>query len=177
MNDEMNNENTENTQSNEQDHATETVQETALSICQKERDDLKNRVLHLTADFDNYKRRMNKEKTLWMTTAQASIFGELLSVVDDFDRAFSEYEKIADKDGHKEWIVGFELIYKALQKMLENHRVKAMTDYNEFNPEIHEALMQVETTKVPSGHIVEVLQKGYYFKDEVLRPAKVSVAK
>ena len=139
-----------------------------LKECQIQMSEWKDRFLRTAADFENFKKRNEKEKTIWITSAQSSLLQDLIGIVDDFDRAFSSP---AHNNG------GFELIYKSLQKLLEKYGVQEMKPTGHFDPMMQEAIMQVESPDHAAGDIVNVLQKGYLFKGEVLRPAKVSVAK
>jgi len=143
--------------------------------CENELKQTKEVLLRLTADFENYKRRVNKEKVNWIQDAQAEIVQELLPIIDDFDRAMSEYKKKDQVEDLKNWIIGFELIHKAFQKFLEKNNIKEISNLN-FDPEYHEAIAQIDSEK-ESGTIIEVVQKGYLYGDKVLRPAKVIVAK
>jgi molecular chaperone GrpE len=145
--------------------------EQQLKECHAQKDEWKDRFLRTAADFENFKKRSEKERMLWMSTAQSAVLQDLLTIVDDFDRAFAQP---ADASNAR---AGFELIYKALQKMLEKYGVTEIKDASHFDPAKHEAIMQVEAANKQSGDIIQVLQKGYLFKGEVLRPAKVSVAK
>lgn len=152
-----------------------------LELCEGELKQIKDSFLRLNADFDNYKKRVAKEKSEWITSCQSDILLDLLPIVDDFDRAFSEYNK---SQNNKEqdikgspWIAGFELIHKALYKFLDKYGVKEIKDNINFDPEYHEAIAQVESPAFKPGQIVEVVQKGFMIKDRVLQPAKVIVAK
>lgn len=142
-----------------------------LKECQEQKDNWKDQCLRTAADFENYKKRADKERALWATAAQSAVLSDLIAIVDDFDRAFASLGQKNESNA------GFELIYKALQKLLEKYGVQEMKEVATFNPEKHEAINQVESADHKSGDIVQVLQKGYTFKNEVLRPAKVSVAK
>lgn len=144
--------------------------EQQLAACHTQKDEWKDRCLRTAAEFENYKRRSEKERVSWITNSQAGVLGDLLEVVDDFERA------MAAKDEHAT-APGFELIYKSFQKLLHKYGVQEITETTEFDPTLHEAIMQVESADHQSGQIVQVLQKGYRFKDQILRPAKVSVAK
>jgi molecular chaperone GrpE len=141
-----------------------------LNECLNQKDEWKDRCLRTAADFENYKKRAEKERSVWVTSAQSSIFSDLLSIVDDFDRAFAQ----AKED---QSIVGFALIHKEFHKFLDKHGISEIKDATQFDPNLHEAIMNVESADHQSGTIVQVLQKGYMFKGQVLRPAKVSVAK
>ncbi|BDC34669.1 hypothetical protein Noda2021_06270 [Candidatus Dependentiae bacterium Noda2021] len=153
-----------------------TASEQALTQCQQELEDWKGRALRLSADFDNYQRRNEKEKASWMHIAQSNVFTDLLSIIDDFDRAVDQLSKNAHHE-IKAQLDGFVLIQKNLYKVLEKYGVKEITQMTTFDPEIHEGLVQVDSPDHESGAIVGVLQKGFTFKNSVLRPAKVSVAK
>jgi molecular chaperone GrpE len=148
----------------------------ALAQCQTELDEWKGRALRVAADFDNYQKRIEKEKTSWMQIAQSNVFVDLLSIVDDFERALQQTRKEHANDAHH-LRAGLELIQKNLQKMLEKYGVKEIDQIHTFDPELHEGLVQVESPDHQPGSIVTVLQKGYLFKNSVLRPAKVSVAR
>lgn len=140
-----------------------------LNECLLEKDEWKDRCLLTAADFENFKRRSEKERISWITNTQASVLTDVLGIVDDFERALAQ-----PVDQSRE---GFELIYKSLQKILNKYGVQEIKEITEFDPNLHEAIMQVESPDHQSGQIVQVLQKGYRFKEQILRPAKVSVAK
>lgn len=146
-----------------------------LFACIAERDSWKEKFLRLQADYDNFTKRNEKERLQWRDTLQSALLLDILPIVDDFDRAF---EKQNEADiSLQNWLAGFEMIRKSLQKFLEKYNVKEIPATLPFDPEYHEALMQVESPSHQAGEIVGILQKGYTFRDEVLRPAKVSVAK
>jgi molecular chaperone GrpE len=147
-----------------------------LSICKAELEEWKNKSLRISADFDNYKKRMEKERVFWMHSAQSTLINDILAIVDDFDRASAQAHAML-KPEQQEWMAGFDLIGKALYKMLTKYEVKEITHHTHFDPLYHEAIAQVESPEHQSGAVVQVLQKGFMHKDQVLRPAKVSVAK
>jgi molecular chaperone GrpE len=149
----------------------------SLMHCERELASVKERYVRVVADFDNYKRRAEKEKATWITTGQAGVLAELLPIIDDFDRALKEHEKQEGNQPTHAWFEGFALIHKSFQKILHKYGVNEIQENVVFDPTLHEALMHVDSSSHPSGTIVEVLEKGYRFKDMVLRPAKVSVAK
>ncbi len=146
-----------------------------LDSCVTELNNFKEKYARLGSDFENYKRRMEKEKYSWMNSAQSAILTDLLAIVDDFDRALEAGKK--EGQTPSALLSGCELIEKELHKMLAKYGVSPMKDQHVFDPEKHEALMHVDSSEHKSGDIVQVLQKGFMFKDTVLRPAKVSVAK
>jgi molecular chaperone GrpE len=142
-----------------------------LIECQSQREEWKDRYLRCAADFENLKKRTEKERAVWISTAQATVLQDIISIVDDFDRAF------AQPVGQENAIAGFELIHKGLQKILEKYGVTSLQEVKHFDPVMHDAIMQVESPDHTHGDVVQILQKGYMHKGEVLRPAKVSVAK
>ncbi len=147
-----------------------------VSACQEELHAWKDRALRISADFENYKRRTDKEKAQWAKSNQSIILNDLLTIVDDFDRALETAHQHPATSEFNSWLAGFEMTSKELKKLLQKYDVQEIKDGEIFNPQIHEAVMQVESPDHISGSIVKVLQKGYTFKGDVLRPAKVSVA-
>ena len=131
----------------------------------------------LTADFQNYKKRVEKDRSLWMDRSCMDVLLPLLAVVDDFDRALQDAQKNDDQETFQNWIKGFEMIRKALYDFLAQQKVKVIEQVQTFDPELHEAIMQVESADHKSEDVVQVMQTGYMYKDQVLRTAKVSVAK
>lgn len=153
--------------------ATETVEGNAeLEHCQKELTQWKDQATRIFADFENFKKRTEREQAQWMQVAQTSVLKDLLSMVDDFDRALAQ--KTEDT---KDLYAGIEMIYASLVKVLKKYDVKEFESYQTFDPELHEALMRVDSPDHEEGQIVQVLEKGFMCKETVLRPAKVSVAK
>lgn len=155
--------------------STEEVNDVQLQSCQNELQELKDTYLRTVADFANYKRRTEKEQLYWMDSAQSRVLLDLLDICDNFERALDEHRKSDRTSEMESWIQGYELIGKELQKLLTKYNVQEISNYSTFDPEIHEALMQVQSTEKTSGDIVEVMQKGFTFKGALLRPAKVSV--
>lgn len=145
--------------------------------CASELTSVKEQLVRLGADFQNYKKRTEKDRAEWSSSAQAAVLLELLPLVDDFDRALSEAQKEGVNPEFAQWLAGFELIHKALYELLKNRKVEPIDQITTFDPELHEALMQVESEEHESGQIVQIMQRGFTFNGKVLRPAKVSVAK
>jgi molecular chaperone GrpE len=164
------------TQSQEMNNATQDVQKTAkmLSECQEQLEHAKRNYALLNADFDNFKKRLEKEQSAVILNKQKSLILPLLDIVDNFDRALSE-SSISDKAmaAHLE---GFSLIRKNLQKLLEKFGVHEIKQVQKFDPHLHEAVMsEPASDDKESGSITAVLQKGYMLNDNVLRPAKVKI--
>lgn len=148
-----------------------------LKSCQVERATWQERALRLTADFENFKKRTEKEKIQWVKMAKSSLLMDLLEIADDFDRAFEHLKNSPVGDELQPWFEGFSLTQKTLHKVLQKNGVTEIQDYEIFDPTIHEATVQSESSEHISGAIIAVLQKGYLLNGELLRPAKVSVAK
>jgi molecular chaperone GrpE len=145
---------------------------TELEQCKIDAAMWKDQASRIFADFDNYKKRMERDQASWMQTAQVSILKDLLSVVDNFDRALQ-----GKNDASADVYAGIEMIYKSVIQLLYKYSVKEFVNYQAFDPELHEAVMDVESADHQSGQIVQVLEKGFMIKDKVLRPAKVIIAK
>lgn len=139
--------------------------------------DYKAQFLRVTADLQNYQRRVERERQSWMTTAQVSIIESLLPVLDDIDRAVLAVGGSDPDASSRDVIEGFTLVARNMRKVFDTLGVKEILGAGAFDPAYHEALMQVESADHASGDVVAVLVKGYIYKDVVIRHAKVSVAK
>ncbi len=148
-----------------------------LTTCRTELDGAKDQLLRLGADFQNYKRRMELDQSRWILMGNADLLSALLPIVDDFDRAMQEADKEQGNADLAQWISGFALIHKGLHEFLKKNKVELIDTKQPFNPELHEALMQVDAPDYASGEIVQVFQQGFMLHGKVLRAAKVSVAK
>lgn len=150
--------------------------EQTLDACQKESKEWQEKFIRASADLENFQKRIVKERAIWAEQAQTEIFTSMLDIIDDFDRALSHTPENSSKevDAMRQ---GFEMIYSAFYKMLDQYGIKEMSEVNVFDPEEHEAMVQVDSAEHESGAVVEIMQKGFKYKDKVLRPAKVSVAK
>lgn len=128
----------------------------------------------LKAEFDNFRKRMVREQTEFLSLATQEIIKELLPVVDNFERALAH--KI--EDGHlDDYKGGMQLVYNQLVDALAKEGLTSEEPVGEpFDPAKHEAMMQVDSEDHPEGTVVSVLEKGYLLKGRVIRPAKVSVA-
>ncbi len=146
-----------------------------LEKCFADRDMWKDRCMRAAADFQNFQQRSEKERVLLIDLAQEKILKDLLLIFDDVDRALAT--PAPDHQSVQTWITGFEMIRKGILKTIEKYGVSEFTSYEEFDPELHEGIMQVEDSGKESGAIVQVLQKGFMYKNKVLRAAKVSVAR
>jgi len=170
------NESDQSSESNVSEQDTEKDLKHSLEKAQAALTDWSDKYLTLTADFQNYKKRVSQERLDWGSDAQKMVILDLLEIIDNFERALEQEKKRETTEGSS-WLTGFEMIHQSLEKMLAKFGVFAMSDYSAFNPKFHEALMQVESPETQPGDIVQVLQKGYLMHDKVIRPATVSVAK
>jgi molecular chaperone GrpE len=139
-----------------------------------------DKYLRTHADFENSKRLLAKDKAAAVSYANEGFANDMLSVVDSFESALASIDAIETEESSdvlEKIKEGLELTYGQLTKVLEKNGIKAVDCECEFNPDLHQAIMQVEDEEKESGHIVQVLQKGYTIKDRLLRPAMVSTAK
>jgi molecular chaperone GrpE len=145
---------------------------TELQKLKAERDALLDRLARAQAEFENARRRAAKEQQDFRDFATADAIKSLLPVMDSFERAL----RVRSDGG--DFRSGVELIYKQLQDALAKLGVRAVPAKGEpFDPHYHEAIEMVETSKAPDHEVLEELQRGYKFKDRLLRPAMVKVAK
>jgi len=151
--------------------------QTQLEACKTELQGLKERYIRVSADLQNYAKRVEKEKAQWIRIAQSELLLDLLAVVDDFDRALQESKKMDVPTGCSAFVDGVAMIYKSFFKFLKKNEVAEISEMTIFDPHLHEAISQIDSPDHKSGEIVEVLQKGFMLKDKILRPAKVVVAK
>jgi len=134
----------------------------------------KDRHLRLQADFDNYKKRVAREREDFFVAALEEIMVQLLPTIDNFDRALDSF-KANNLD--QQYIDGLEMIYKDFIGTLTRNGLKEIEAYNcEFDPNLHHAVMQVEAGEEDENKIKEVFQKGYMLKNKVIRPSMVKVA-
>ena len=130
-----------------------------------------DRLLRTAAEFDNYKKRTEREKLSTAEYAKANVMKTLLPILDNADRA------TAFEAGTEQYNKGIELIVKELSSLADKLGLKEIgTVGEEFNPEIHEAIMHIEDENLGENVVAAVLQKGYKFGDTVVRPAMVQVA-
>ncbi|MED5020386.1 nucleotide exchange factor GrpE [Paenibacillus chibensis] len=137
-------------------------------------DDYQQRSLRTQADFDNFRKRTQKEKEDFAKYASSKLITELLPIIDNFERAISASGDIADNDSFAK---GVGMIFRQLEGVLKAEGLEPMEAVGQpFNPEFHQAIMQVESDEHEEGIVVEEVQKGYMLKDRVLRPAMVKVS-
>lgn len=136
-------------------------------------DELEDRVKRQMAEFDNFRKRTEKEKTAMFETGAKSVIEKILPVVDNFERGLAA---IPEEDKGGAFAQGMEMIYKQLMTELESIDVKPIEAVGlEFNPDFHNAVMQVASEELESGIIAQELQKGYTYRDTVVRHSMVAV--
>ncbi|AFQ45834.1 nucleotide exchange factor GrpE [Desulfosporosinus meridiei] len=137
-------------------------------------DEHKDHMLRLQAEFDNYRKRTQKEKTEIIKYASERLISELLPVLDNFERAASSAQVNPDFNAFSQ---GIDMIYRQLQTALNKEGLKAIEAAGQpFDPNLHDAVLRVESDEHPENTVVEELQKGYYLKEKVLRPSMVKVS-
>ncbi len=147
----------------------ETAEENPL---EKELADTKDQLLRLTAEYANFRKRSEKEKTESFTFATAKAVGEILSVVDNLERALSNEQE--DYEGLKK---GVQMTYDGLMASLEKLGVTVYGESgDQFDPNFHNAVMHIEDESLGENIITDVFQKGYKINDKVVRPAMVKTA-
>lgn len=143
-----------------------------LEKLQKEFEQLNDRLLRTLAEYDNYRKRSQKEKETAFGDSKADVINKMLPVMDNFERALDNKDASAE-DLRK----GLEMIYAQLSDFLSKQSVEAFGEKGEqFNPNIHNAVMHIEDENEEENTIVEVFSKGYKMGDRIIRPAMVKVA-
>jgi molecular chaperone GrpE len=141
---------------------------------QRERDDYYDRLLRKTAEFDNYRKRIDRERREQSDQAVTDLLQELLLVVDDFDRALT----VDAGEGGDAYRKGVELIHGKLHDILRKYGVRPIDVLGaDFDPNVHQAVMHEASADHREGEVIGELRKGYTINDRLLRPAMVKVAK
>ncbi len=138
----------------------------------KDEEELNVRYLRLAADFQNYKKRVEKEKSDIYAFANEKIVVELLDVIDNFERALAH-----SKDNNEGFAEGMNMIFKQFKGVLDKSGLEEMSAEGEgFDPNFHHAVMTESSNEHESGTVLQVLQKGYLLNQKVIRPAMVKVS-
>ncbi|SFP73179.1 nucleotide exchange factor GrpE [Hydrogenimonas thermophila] len=160
-------------------NSSETEEESELKKCKDELKAWEDKYLRMHAEFENIKKRMEREKEKSVAYAQEQFARDLLPVIDSLELALSSIPDT--EDGNSEHLAklkeGVQLTLEQFVKTFEKHHIKVIEIDGGFDPNFHDAVMQVDSDEHESGQIVQVLQKGYMYKERLLRPAMVSVAK
>jgi molecular chaperone GrpE len=149
-------------------------QEQELLQLRQQSEENYQRSLRTQADFDNFRRRTRQEKEEFAKYASQKVIEQLLPIIDNFERALAAGRESND---YEALLKGVDMIYRQLDQALAGEGLKPMESVGQpFNPEFHQAIMQVESDEYEEGIIVSEIQKGYLLKDRVLRPAMVQVS-
>ena len=140
---------------------------------QEKVDELEDRVKRQMAEFENFRKRTEKEKSAMFETGAKSVIEKMLPVVDNFERGLAA---LSEEEKKQPFAEGMNMVYKQLMTELEKLEVKPIETVGcEFNPDLHNAVMQVESEEFESGVIAQELQKGYTYRDTVVRYSMVAV--
>ena len=151
--------------------------ERRIQALEQEKAQLEERFIRLHADFDNHRKRTLREKQEALSYGHENVVKDVLVVVDNLDRAI-EHASASSGADFEGMLQGVELVRRELLAVLVKHGVGTIEAEGEaFDPNVHEALAQVEDPKVPAGRVARVLQRGYRLRDRLLRPARVLVSK
>jgi molecular chaperone GrpE len=146
-----------------------------LTAARNEAKEWQDRYLRKAAEFENFRKRTDREKAESATTAKSSVLTELLPILDACERALNSFPRA--NESLDQYRLGVELLYKQLNDALARLGVTAMEVVGEkFYPHLHEALIREESTEHEEDTILEELRRGYLFKGRLLRPAQVKVA-
>jgi molecular chaperone GrpE len=163
-----------------QNETLEELESDLLAKAQEEAAEWKDKYLRAHADFENTKKRLERDKATAVSYANESFAKDILAVLDSFDQGIASIES-ADASCSADVVAsmkeGVGLTYNQLKKILEKNAIKEISCEGEYDPALHQAIMQVESDEYESGQVVQVMQKGYTIKDRVLRPAMVSTSK
>jgi len=145
-----------------------------VCILKSELEKVNNQYLRLAADFDNYRKRQAQERESLLKYGAEESLKKMIDVLDNVDRAKKSVENIDDVNTVKE---SYDVLFKQIWDVLSRMGLEEIgAEGQEFDPNLHEAVMQMPTSEHPENSIVAVMQKGYKLADKVLRPALVSVA-
>ena len=139
----------------------------------KKLDELQDKYVRQVAEFDNFRKRSEREKSQMFEQGQMNVLEKLLPVIDNFERGL---DAAPPDEASKAFVDGMQMIYKQITKMMEDLDVKPIEALgNEFDPNFHNAVMQVESEEYETGTVAQEMQKGYMFHDSVLRHSMVAV--
>lgn len=157
------------------EHKKEHKKDKKLEELQNEVNTLKDKNMRIAAEMVNTLRRKDEETNRLLKYSNESLITELLPVIDNFERALNVDAKTVDVESYQK---GMTMVYNSLKNILEKFEVKEIEAIDkEFDPSYHQAVMQEEKEGTKENIVIEVLQKGYTYKDKVIRPAMVKVSK
>lgn len=145
-----------------------------IARLEKENEEYRDKILRKAAEFENYKRRTENDQLNLLKYTGESLIVKLLPVIDDFERSMQHMDGAKDMNSIKE---GMQLVYNKLMKMLEDQGVKKIEAVGQpFDVEYHEAMLQRKDESVPPHTVLDEIEKGYIYKDKVVRHSKVIVS-
>jgi molecular chaperone GrpE len=145
-----------------------------IAALEAERSEMRDRMLRIAAEFDNYKKRVRREQTDNETKARESVLKDMLEVADNLERAAAAVEAAPDMKALQQ---GVALVLRLFQSKLERYDVKPLEAKGQpFDPRLHDAISQVPSADAPPGSVLSEVQKGYRIGERLLRPAMVVVA-
>jgi len=148
-----------------------------IEILRKEKEEHHDLLLRKQAEFENYRKRVAKEKEELRLTAQASVLEELLPVLDAFEKGLHSLKAAPGDSELESYREGYELMFKEVQSVLQKFAVIEIPGVGTpFDPNVHEAVVREMTTEHKEGEILDEYRKGYKIKDRLLRPSQVKVA-
>lgn len=150
-------------------------EENDLEVAQRHAKENYDKFLRVYAEFENYKKRMERERSEFLKYANEGLIKELLAVIDNLDRAVGQARQNAEAESLVE---GVEMILRQIKEVMEKHGVRELQSLGEpFDPNVHEAMMHEIADDHDENTVIDELQKGYIFKDRLIRPALVKVSK
>lgn len=164
----------EDSQQNPQEESPSDEIQSEEVLLQQKIKELEDQYLRAYADFENVKKRLEKDKSQALEYANQNILKDMLPVADTLEKALESAQNIENGEKIAE---GLKLTIDNLHKVFNKYGVEVIETDNEFNPELHDAIMQVEDQEKENGQIAQVLQKGYTYKERTLRAAMVSIVK
>jgi molecular chaperone GrpE len=174
MNNQFDDENPQDTSAATEDRTAATEQTEALDALRREKDTLQDRLLRTAAEFDNYRKRVERERREYSEYAGADILSDMLPIVDDLERAL-QASSGGEADSFRR---GVELIHKQMTDLLRKRGVKSIEAVGtQFDPRYHEAVIQEVSSEHREGEVMAELRRGYTLGDRLLRPTTVKVAK
>jgi molecular chaperone GrpE len=151
--------------------------EERLAAVTAERDDTKDRMLRIAAEFENWKKRSRKEQTDAVNEARERVLRDMLEVIDNLERAVAMQAGGNGKVDGPAVLKGVDLVLRLFKQKLERYEVRPFDAAGQpFDPRVHEAISRVEHAEIPAGSVAAELQKGYRVGERLLRPALVSVS-
>ncbi|PAF21895.1 nucleotide exchange factor GrpE [Terribacillus saccharophilus] len=144
-----------------------------LAQLEQEKNEMYDRLLRLQAEYDNFRKRTQKEKEAASKYRSQDLAEALLPVVDNLDRAL---QTVQDEEANKGFVDGIRMVHRQLLDAFDNQGIETIETVGQtFDPHLHQAVMQVENDEYEPNTVVQELQKGYKLKDRVIRPAMVQV--